>query len=731
MSIMFSTIAAWNTAVYNGVEPVDSVHVKMDGGPRTVNFENSVWEVSSCSEPKGGGVRTKLVCALKSGALKNASVGFTLEDGAWSRENYLLLPAAAYNGNRYHVNYKSYPPVLYGPEETGANLPVSITDVPHLAIGEGTSRIQLKAGDLSTPAVCVFYPAEKKGFILLFRCETTLGYNGLTFTESGDRKKAEIAVTAPAMRTKIYTMCTTSSPSPDKGRDFLQGDTVELEYETYIFDCESVTDLYSRFFSLRHSLETETSLKNTLPYSAVLHLFEEKLNRHNWRSGGYYSVGVGDSIYADFQSGWVGGGMNLYPLYRYGSPEARERVKTALWHLFGKVQAESGFFYGGFHNGRVFGDIFLNVDDTDLLLMRKNADMLYFLVKLADLIKGDDPALYECCEKGIKRACDAFVRFWNRWGQWGQFVNLKSESVYVGSTASAAAAAAALALASVHFNRRQYMETAKAAAVYYYKHFTRIGLTNGGPGEITQCPDSESAFALLEAFTVLYEYTGEERWLTMARDAAHQAASWCVSYDFHFPKGSEFQRLDMKTTGSVYANVQNKHSAPGICTLSGDSLLKLYRFTGDKTYLRLCVEIAHNAAQYFSREDRPIRAVSGEVMPAGFMCERVNMCDWEGPEMVGSVFFGSCWCELSAALAAAELPGVYTVPELGLAAAFDSVEVELLADRLVLHNPTGFSCKVTVLKEGAASRKNRLPLHFVSSLPVVELAPGERKEFLL
>lgn len=48
-------------------------------------------------------------------------------------------------------------------------------------------------------------------------------------------------------------------------------------------------------------------------------------------------------------------------------------------------------------------------------------------------------------------------------------------------------------------------------------------------------------------------------------------------------------------------------------------------------------------------------------MPQGFICERVNLSDWEGEEGIGSNIFGSCWSECSNLLTLAEvvdLPGV-------------------------------------------------------------------------
>ena len=137
---------------------------------------------------------------------------------------------------------------------------------------------------------------------------------------------------------------------------------------------------------------------------------------------------------------------------------------------------------------------------------------------------------------------------------------------------------------------------------------------------------------------------------------AHQCASWVVPYNYRFPETSEFGRLDMKTVGSVFANVQNKHSAPGICTLSGNSLIRLYQFTNDPLYLELLEDIAQTIGQYMSTGQRPVFSWSDPpvAMPEGFINERVNMSDWEGFDKVGGVFGGSCWSETANLLTIAE-----------------------------------------------------------------------------
>src|SRR5215471_1507893 len=150
-----------------------------------------------------------------------------------------------------------------------------------------------------------------------------------------------------------------------------------------------------------------------------------------------------------------------------------------------------------------------------------------------------------------------------------------------------------LALASSFENKPQWLKTAKEAARYYYNNFTLKGISCGGPSEILQNNDSESSFALLESFVTLYEITNEKEWLKYAEDAAAFCSTWMISYDYKFPEKTLFGNLNMKTTGSVWASTQNKHGGPGICTMSGDCLFKLYRATGNKQYLGMIQDVAH------------------------------------------------------------------------------------------------------------------------------------------
>ncbi|MBI9064317.1 MAG: hypothetical protein JEZ14_20195, partial [Marinilabiliaceae bacterium] len=130
---------------------------------------------------------------------------------------------------------------------------------------------------------------------------------------------------------------------------------------------------------------------------------------------------------------------------------------------------------------------------------------------------------------------------------------------------------------------------------------------------------------------------------------------------------------------------------PGICTLSGDCLFKLYRYTGNNLYLELIGDIAHNSMQYISRDDRPISR-----QHTGWVNERVNLSDWEGEGNVGGLFHGNTWAQVSAMLTVAEIPGIYVNPEKHELYVFDHVEVSLKGNQMKITNPTKFDANVSI-----------------------------------
>lgn len=575
-----------------------------------------------------------------------------------AENSYVFIPACCYAGNQFNVLEYNWPP-MFKTQEAKIDMPVTITDVPRLN-PDGSGKIEVTTGDAATPCIGVFSPSEKKG-TLIFTVQQIDGENiGMAY-ENG-----EIRLTWPAKRERIYhgsRMHENEAVWEDKPAD--------IPYKKLDFSCDTLAVFYRVFFENRKMMGLDCSRPSVLPFDKQAQIQREKFNTMNWLDSlGIYTVGTDHTRYQVWQPGWTGGTMSGYALMKLGGEVEWEREMKTLSYLF-STQCESGFFHGVIDaEGNIFGDGFDTPGTENWHLIRKSADVLYFLFKHFTLMRDKGVVIPEAYSNGTAKTADGFVKLWNTYGQFGQFVDVHTGEICAGGSTCAAIAPAGLARAYCYFNNPEYLRVAEESAESYYRDHLSHGYTTGAPGEILQCVDSESAFGLLESFVVLYEVTGNEKWLTYAKECAHYCSSWVVSYNYRFPAESEFARHNMKTVGSVFANIQNKHSAPGICTLSGDSLLKLWRWTEDPLYLELIKDIALTISQYMSTDEKPIydwgtdpaERENGNAenlkihrLPQGFICERVNISDWETYRNIGGVFNGSCWPETSNLLTLAEV----------------------------------------------------------------------------
>ena len=693
-------------------------------------------------------VSGKAVFKVVSGRVENANVALSFELPGWSTENYVMMPAAAYNGNRFRVIKTGYPPFIHEEDGTGPDMPVTITDVPHLSLGEGVSKIHLRAGDMATPCICVQFPQRAEGLILLGDHQTPFGYTGWMIEESADRSAATLRLEAPAIRNRMYQMCDSTFPSDDEGADFKTGDSLELRFRLYRFPCADIPALFAKYCEIREDLSGKPAFRHDVPFSHAFRIMEDKYIERQWNDRYGYIMTSPDgegTKYGDWQSGWCGSGMHTLAFLADGRQISRERSLRTWDAIFGILQRENGWIHPIFSDGKPYGDDFCHNSDTHVMLIRKDADLLLFAGRHIALLQKRGETVPDAWLLGYRKLADAFVRLWKKNGQFGQFIDMDKDEILQGGTVSGGIAPGGLALAWQLTRNKSYLETAVASARHFHEAFVRNGLMNGGPGEILQNPDSESAFGLLESLVELHEVTGNPEWLPMAEDCAYQCASWCVSYDFSFPPDSVFGRLGMKTTGSVYANTQNKHSAPGICTLSGASLLKLYRATGNRFWVELLQAISHNITQYLSRPDRLIPTwegdggtepsdgtIQGNLLPSGCMCERVNMCDWETKKNIGAIFNGSCWCETSALLTYAEVPGIWFMTDTGEVHVFDHVDVKVAEDGnewlLEISNPTAYDAAVKLLAEKRSGWDKVLGESGLEGCPAVVIKAGNKEQ---
>lgn len=624
----------------------------------------------------------------------------------------IVVPAALYEDGR-----SSWVPGTYPPYQTDAQAAEArrtgdrfVADIPRLS--PNGSRLNLIAGDMTLHAVGI-HRRGAGAMWFVFQGFTRFGETGLSL--AGSEHTLEIVLRYPGVRLPHrYSICSTFTRSTDRGPALAAGtvagaDIRLLEPHPRQADAGEPARLFDVVPSLWRSAGPRAALApDCSPLSRAFEIIERKFNAQSWDDEhGFYHEGVD----AGWKTGWTGGPLSLGAFLRRGGDLSKRRAVRALRFLLGDaqnvpVQSELGLYRDVFRDGRWLPHGFWGSETSSRHLLRRTTEVLFLATEQIPLAAAGghasetDTAAWWA---SLRRAADGLVRVYELNGHLPQLVDIDTGTTIVPGTASAGLAPAALVRAAGSFNEERYASAAVAIADDFWNRCSRHGIADGGPGDIMQAPDSESAYALVEGYLAVYEYTGERRFLDYAIAAMHQFATWVMAYDYPFPPDTTFGHMGMTTRGTVFANVQNKHSAPGICTHSGRALLRLYEHTDDSFALELLASIARSLPQFVSTTDRPIASERGIQHP-GWVSERVETSDWLQP--VGEVAHGSFWSEIAVLLTAAELPSVYVDRGHGRVWSLDAVEAAIRPDGTIeLRNPTTHPGRYRVAERGTAEQQ--------------------------
>jgi hypothetical protein len=615
------------------------------------------------------------------GSFLNASAGFQLVIKDWSEDAWLLLPGAAYNGNRFESRRISYSPKLIDEKDLGPDKPLIVSDIPRLRKEAGFSELFDRAGSLSHPVILIWLPGENEVLSISFQLTNELGDLGLIFTENSSRDELCISFQSPVVREKfMYTICDNQTPSQDVPYDFSEGDKFSLQLSTRIFKAENLEDMIRLYTEIR-GMSTEVKNSDAIDLFSGFKLIENKFNTSNWvEEWGYYSVGMRENFLQDWQVGWTGGMISTYPLYLLGSEKTKQRVLRNFEWFFKDGFAPGGLPWDSGEKGNKWygGDIRREIT-ANRHLVRKSADAVYYLVKQFFMLKDQGDKVPEEWIERIKKVANVYGHVWEKYGQTGHFLDTRTNEIVIGGSTSGAILSAGLVLLSRLSSDNSYLDLAEKIAEHYFSDYLRKGISSGGVGDALQNIDSESSYALCESFILLFEETRNRKWLDRASLAADYYSTWIMSYNYEFPPHSTHGKLGMKTMGTVLANTQNKHGCPGICTYSGVALLNIYRYTGNEFYIQLLEDIVRAIPQYLSTRERPINGLK-----EGWVSERINTTDWL--EGIGETMNGSTWAETSLMLSKAEIPTVYVDKDKSKCWCFDQFKCRLDKNQLIIES---------------------------------------------
>ena len=176
--------------------------------------------------------------------------------------------------------------------------------------------------------------------------------------------------------------------------------------------------------------------------------------------------------------------------------------------------------------------------------------------------------------------------------------------------------------------------------------------------------------------------------------------------------------------GAIWANTQNKHGSPGVCTFSGVALLRLFRATGKAIYKEMLCKIVRFIPQMLCHPGNPI-----EGMQTGWMTERVSTTDWF--EGIGELMMGSTWAETSLMLTTLEIPAVYVMPDKQEIVAFDSLETYWIEGKkegeeaVQVKNNSTETADVMIMAEDSEQRNIPLGENYFLSAFKTKILPGQ------
>jgi hypothetical protein len=646
---------------------------------KTLTTPTARWKAQIISREVADALECEVAFTLVEGQVSDAAVAVAFDLQRWQAENYLMVPAIVYNANRYPMIGNGYNPRY--PEYMWHNkdLPLTFSRAPGLALKPGQpGALELQTGNTACPAICAFSQSLQRSLILLTHQKTRWGDNGLILAEDAPQDTLRLAVTAPGVR-RYRLGFGSLHPSGDRGATFKAGDTVTLRFTFYSSPAQSIPDLLRRFMRVRKAVTGPTSPRNLTPMSQVLDLVGARIDRARWwEQGGYYRPENANWMVP----GWVGGPMMPYVMLAKGDDLHARRAARSMDVIADRMAGKAGFYYwcyAGPYEGGALKQRGAKGQGwpAQVSMVRASADLLHWYFQVFHLYQalGREDEIKASWRAAARQLADGFVKLWEENGEFGQYVHVDTGKLWIYNSSAGVPAIGGLALASEYFNEPRYLAIAQSAAeTYYRRDLYGQGLTAGHCGDISQDADAESAFGFCRALMTLHEKTGDRKWLRYACDVAALCSTWVQAYNYDFPPPSDFARLRIQVAGAVWASVQNKHAAPGVCTCACDCLFRLSRATGDAVYAELLRDIIHAHAEVL---ETPVRRTHG--VGIGTCNERIQTSDAEGPAGRGKMHrAANGWTEANAMLMAWRNPGIYLQTDTDQCYVFDHVTAKIL-----------------------------------------------------
>lgn len=192
---------------------------------------------------------------------------------------------------------------------------------------------------------------------------------------------------------------------------------------------------------------------------------------------------------------------------------------------------------------------------------------------------------------------------------------------------------------------QRYLDNAIKAHNFYYSRDLDCFVCTAGALDCTSI-DKETAYPFVASSLMLYDVTGDDKYITRAEMAAYYFTSWMFFYEVLYKNGSEFTEYGYKTTGGTAISAEH-HAIDAWGSIIVPELCRLAKLTGKDFWRRTARLMWASAIQGMTLREGHL--IHGVQRPIGSHNEGFFQARWTKyrptPEERGH--FNDClsaWC---------------------------------------------------------------------------------------
>ncbi len=265
------------------------------------------------------------------------------------------------------------------------------------------------------------------------------------------------------------------------------------------------------------------------------------------------------------------------------------------------------------------------------------------MVRMYRLLKeqGLDRAEYVRFARGV---CDFFISHYTPEYGYGKSYYLSGECAQKAGSIGGFMIVAMLELYGLT-GETKYLDSAVEAMEFYYSRDLNNFVCTAGALDCTSI-DKETAYPFVCASLMLYDITGNDKYIGMAERAAYYFCSWMFFYEVVYKDGSEFTEYGYRTTGSTAISAEH-HALDAWGSIIVPELCRLGELTSNGKWYKLARLMWAGAIQAMTLREGHL--IHGMQRPVGSHNEGFFQARWTKyrPTCEDRGHFNDClsaWC---------------------------------------------------------------------------------------